>query len=106
MAEALQVVQGDTIERDVSSTTITNFTGWTGKWAISTTIGGVSIKSGALTMSADKKKLQCRVPPYDLADALPIGNVFLEIQIDNASLPFRRTFPQERIEIIAQTITT
>lgn len=101
----LEARQGDSIERDISSTSITNFTGWTGKWAISTTIGGTAIKSGTLTISSDKKKLQCRVPPSEGTDVLPVGYVFLEIQIDNTSIPFRRTFPAERIEIIAQTIT-
>jgi hypothetical protein len=103
---AVEVKQGDSIERDITSSTITSFVGWTGKWAISTTIGGTAIKSGVLTISSDKKKMQCRIPPYNNADVLPLGDIFLEIQVDNTTLQFRRTLSQERITIIPQGITT
>ena len=96
--------QGDSISRDVSGAGITDLTGFTGKWAIFTTIGGTSIKNGTLTMSVDKTKLECRVPPYDGVDVLPVGNVYLEIQIENTALAFRETLPQEKIKILPQGI--
>jgi hypothetical protein len=99
------VKQGDSIERDVTSTTITDFTNWTGLWAIFTAIGQTPIKSGALTMSTDKTRLQCNVPPYDGADVLPEGNIVLEIQVSFAGPPaFRRTLSQEKIKITKQGI--
>lgn len=100
------VIQGDSISRDVTSTTVTDFTDWTGLWAIFTTIGGTAIQEGSLTMSVDKTRMECRVPPYehDAVDVIPIGTVYLEIQVENTDLAFRRTLPIEKIKITAQGI--
>lgn len=96
--------QGDSIARDVSSPTITNFTGWTGVWAILAKPGTTPIKTGAMTVSTDLARLEARIPPYDGADVLPIGKPYIELQVSNTSLQFRRTLPLEQIEIIAQGI--
>lgn len=100
-----KIVAGDSIARDVSSTTVTNFTGWTGTWAVLPAIGGTPIKTGAMTISTDTTRMECRIPPYDGVDALPAGKVWLELQVSNTTLAFRRTLPQEQIQIIAQGIT-
>lgn len=99
------VVQGDSIERDVKSSSVADFTGWTGVWAIADGIGGDVLKTGTLTLSTDKTCLECRVPPYDDGDVLPLGFYIIEIQVSNAALSFRRTLPREEFEIVAQTVT-
>jgi len=101
-----KIVQGDSISRDVTSTTIPDFTGWEGVWAVCSTLGGTPLKTGAMSISADKSRMECRIPPYDGADVLPLGTCYLELQVSNTSLSFRKTLTQEKIQIVTQGILT
>jgi len=106
------VIQGDSIARDVISSSIDDFTGWTGKWKISLTKGGTAIAKGvvpytykgSLTVSSDLTKMECRVPPKDGDNVLAVGECYLEIQVENAALQFRRTVKQEKLNVTIQGI--
>jgi len=101
-----KIVQGDSISRDVTCPTVTDFTGWEGVWAICSTLGGTPIKTGLMSVSTDKTRMECRVPPYDGTDVLPLGVCYLELQVSNSALEFRKTLAQEKIQIITQGIVT
>jgi hypothetical protein len=98
------VAQGNSITRNVTDRAVPDFTGYTGTWAISVTIDGPVLESGPLTVSADTTYMICVVPPYDPPDELPLGTVFLECQVNNTALSYRRTLLQETILIIAKII--
>jgi hypothetical protein len=97
-----KIVQGDSIARDITCPTVTDFIGWTGEWAISAYIGGPVLMSGELRVNGDR--MECRVPPSGGVDVLPVGRCYLEIQVSNESLCFRKTLAQEPLIITSQTI--
>ena len=89
------IKRGDSIERDVKSPNVTDFTGWTGTWGLFSKVGGTALKTGSLTVSSDKKYMACRVPPYTLSTAPPLGIYYLEIEVFSSVLNIRKTIQEE-----------
>lgn len=102
---ARKIVQGDSYWKDFTSPDVSSFdANWSGSWAISATVGGTALASGALTKSTDLSTFYLRVPPASTA-GLTAGNYFLIVQIENSTIGYRKEVQQEAITIVTQGIS-
>lgn len=100
------VIQGDSYFLDFKTASYPTFdVNWTGSWSIVDALGsaGSSVASGSLAISSDSKFLEMRIAPAD-TEAIPPGDYYLVVQVENTTLSFRREIVQETLEITDQGI--
>lgn len=98
--------QGDSLWINIECSDISaidsTWTNWTGVWNISSTIGGAPTLSGTLSRSTTPGTFYLRIGPASTSGwtALPVGNHFLTMQIDNTTVDYRH---EEQHKLVIQT---
>ena len=104
------IIQGDDYDYDYSLSTYKQLDGnWGGTWAIilKSEFGTdyiTPLATGALSVSADNKRLQLRIPPAD-TNNIPLGAIYmLIVEITNNAIGFNREIIQDSLIIKPQGI--
>ena len=98
--------QGDSLWIDITCDNVTTidptWANWSGSWTIAATVGGDALLSGAIGKSSTTGLFQLRIGPSSTSgwSALPVGNYFLTMQIDNTTADYRH---EEQVKLVIQT---
>lgn len=100
------ITQGDSYFLDFKTASYPTLdVDWTGSWAIVDALGstGNTVASGALAISSDSKWFEMRIAGTD-TEAIPPGDYFLVVQVENTTISYRNEILKDTCEITEQGI--
>lgn len=101
-----KLIQGDSLWLDIPgdiSGIDPTWANWSGTWTISTTIGSPALVTGSLIKTTIDGQYRLQVSPIESA-SLSVGTYYLCVQVDNATVSYRKEILQEKLVISPQGV--